>query len=170
MKTRLVFTIVLSVAVAAFLSFTADAADVFPAFKSRTLSGDAVTSDIFANKKLTMINIWATWCPPCVAEMPDLGRLGSSMPEGAQLVGIVYDVSEEDRSAKGDADRILSQAKAGFVQIEYSPDMNPYLDTVDAIPTTIFVDSKGAIVGEPMVGSNSEKNYRSAIEKILKGM
>jgi hypothetical protein len=92
------------------------------------------------------------------------------MPEGAQLVGIVYDVSADDRSAKGEADRILSKAKANFVQIEYSPDMSPYLEKVDAIPTTIFVDSKGNIVGGPMVGSASEKNYRAAIEKILKGM
>jgi thiol-disulfide isomerase/thioredoxin len=168
----MIFRVVLLVAVAASLSFTvpARAADVFPAFKSRTLNGDAVTNAIFADKKLTMINIWATWCPPCVDEMPDLGRLGSSMPEGAQLIGIVYDISAEDRDAITDADRILRQSQAGFVQIEYSPDMNPYIDTVDAIPTTIFVDSKGTIVGGPMVGSNSEKNYRVTMEKILKEM
>jgi thiol-disulfide isomerase/thioredoxin len=172
MKMRLIKKILPLAAVAASLFFvvSADASEAFPAFKSRTLRGDAVTNAIFAGKKLTMVNIWATWCPPCVSEMPGLGRLGNSMPEGSQLVGIVCDVSANDRSAKGEADRILSRAKAGFVQIEYSPDMDPYLGKVEAIPTTIFVDSKGNIVGDPMVGSDSEKNYRAAIEKILKGM
>ena len=173
MKIRAVSKVLLLLAAAAMsLSFAAgaEAADVFPAFKSRSLNGDVVTNAIFAGKKLTMINIWATWCPPCIAEMPDLGRLGESMPEGSQLVGIVYDVSEADRDAKDEADRILSQAGAKFVQIEYSADMDPYIETVDAIPTTIFVDSSGNIVGGPLVGSDSEESYREAINSILEKM
>jgi thiol-disulfide isomerase/thioredoxin len=158
---------VLAVAAMAFFQLGASADDVFPTFKSRTLGGHPVTSDIFAGKKLTMVNIWATWCPPCVAEMPDLGRLGRSMPGGTQLVGLVFDISEADQDAKGQAERILGSAKAEFIQIEYSPDMNSYLESVDGIPTTIFVDSNGRIVGSPLVGSRSEADYRTAIEEAL---
>ncbi|MDR3279915.1 MAG: TlpA family protein disulfide reductase [Synergistaceae bacterium] len=157
-------------AVMAFAQTDALAANVFPAFKSITLDGKSVTEAIFAGKKLTMLNIWATWCPPCVAEMPDLGSMGRAMPDGTQLVGLVFDISAGDRSAKSKAEEILSGAKANFVQIEYSDDMYPYLETVDAIPTTIFVDAKGNIIGEPLVGSRSEKDYRAAIEKILKSL
>jgi thiol-disulfide isomerase/thioredoxin len=147
---------------------SAVSAETFPSFTSRTLDGEPITSAVFSKKKLTMVNMWATWCPPCVAEMPDLARLGKSMPEGSQLVGIMFDVSTEDDSDRNAAESILGDAGAGFTQILYDPSMYDYLSTIDAIPTTVFVDSKGNIVGEPMVGSDSEKNYRSAIEAMLK--
>jgi thiol-disulfide isomerase/thioredoxin len=142
-------------------------ADTFPDFNSRTFGGESITQSVFGGKKLTMVNMWATWCPPCVAEMPELASLGRSMPEGAQLVGIILDVTTEDESEKGEADRILKRAGADFTQILYDKSMDGYRSTVEYIPTTIFVDSNGNILGESMVGADSEENYRKAIEKIL---
>ena len=128
-------------------------------------------SSIFSGKKLTMVNIWTTWCPPCIREMPDLGRLGRSMPEGAQLIGIILDAEEPDVSRTiVVAKSILSKSNADFVQILPSMEMAPILDWVEAIPTTIFVDSKGQIVGEPHVGALDEEGYRAEVEKLLKSM
>jgi thiol-disulfide isomerase/thioredoxin len=146
----------------------AGAAEVFPAFSSRSSAGEPVTEALFASARLTMVNIWATWCPPCRAEMPDLGALGRSMPKGSQLVGILLDAGE--KGAMKDAEKILTQADAGFLQILPVKAMDPGVEKVDAIPTTIFVDSRGQIVGEPIVGSRSEKVYRAAVEKILKSL
>ena len=147
----------------------AHAADVFPAFSSKTLDGNDVNADIFSKEKLTMINIWTTWCPPCVAEMPDLGNMGRSMPEGTQLLGIILDVEGPgDAGTINDAKGILSEAKADFIQILPSEEMGPVLSTVRAIPTTIFVDSAGNIVGAPLIGARSEKAYRAEVEKLLR--
>jgi multidrug resistance efflux pump len=99
--------------------------------------------------------------------MPDLARLGRSMPEGAQLIGVVLDVRTEDQSAKGNADQIVKRAEADFPQIVNTEQMDPYTKTVQYIPTTIFVDAKGQILGDPMVGGHSEKDYRAAVENIL---
>ena len=145
--------------------------EIFPVFSSQDLDGNPVSDSIFSEKKLTMVNIWTTWCPPCVGEMPDLGNMGRSMPEGAQLVGIVLDAKGPDDSGTiNTAKRILSQARADFLQILPARGMVPVLSWVEAIPTTIFVDSKGKIVGTPLVGARNEKSYRAEVEKLLKTM
>jgi thiol-disulfide isomerase/thioredoxin len=157
-----------SVLPAVIFASPAGAAEVFPAFSSQSSTGEKVTDAVFAGAKLTMVNIWATWCPPCRAEMPDLGALGRSMPKGSQLVGIILDAGES--GAIADAEKILTKANSGFLQILPVQAMTPVLDRIDAIPTTIFVNSRGGIVGEPIVGSRSEKEYRAAIEKLLESM
>jgi thiol-disulfide isomerase/thioredoxin len=149
----------------------AGAAETFPAFESRTLANLPVTSGIFSGAKLTMVNLWATWCPPCVGEMPDLGKLGRAMPEGSQLVGILLDATVEDAEVIATAQDIVGKAQANFTQILLSEEMEAYMEAnVQAIPTTIFVNSKGEIVGVPLVGSRSESAYRMELEQLLKNM
>ncbi|MDR1020138.1 MAG: TlpA family protein disulfide reductase [Synergistaceae bacterium] len=153
-------------ALCAFLFFgTGSAADVFPAFSTQDIDGKEVTGAIFADKKLTVVNIWTTWCPPCIGEMPDLGKLARSMPEGSQLIGVILDAY--DPGALDEAGKILSKAGAQFPQLLPSDEMAPVLDEVEAIPTTVFVDASGKIVGNPLVGSRSEEAYRAEIKKIL---
>ncbi|MDR1472339.1 MAG: TlpA family protein disulfide reductase [Synergistaceae bacterium] len=137
-------------------------------FKSKTFDGESVTDAVFKDYKLTMVNFWATWCPPCVREMPELARLAGSMPKGTRLVGVILDVTTRDEGARSAAEEILENSGADFPQILNDPSMDSYTSGVEAIPTTIFVDSQGRVVGEPIVGSNNERTYRAAIEKALK--
>ena len=158
------FLVLITLVLTTFASM--EATTKFPEFKSKTSEGQDVTEAIFADKKLTMLNIWGTFCPPCIDEMPDLGKLGRTMPEGSQLIGLIIDVEDEETLELGK--KILSESAADFLQILPVSDMNPYLQTVAAIPTTIFLDSQGNLVGEPLVGSRSEANYRAEVEKLLK--
>ena len=142
------------------------AAKAFPKFSSQNLDEQGVTSSIFIGKKLTMINVWATWCPPCVQEMPGLGNLARSMPERTQLVGLLLDAWSPGAIQK--AQSILTAARADFSQICISEEMIPFLKTVSVIPTTFFVDSRGRIIAAPIMGARSEQQYRAEIEKTLK--
>jgi thiol-disulfide isomerase/thioredoxin len=136
-------------------------AENFPVFSSKTLYDVPITSDIFAQKKITMINIWAEWCGPCISEMPDLGDLGRSMPGGSQLVGILISSRSIDRAKSA-----VERTNADFPHILPSSEMNPYLKTVTSIPRTIFVDSTGKII-ETIGGSHKGAYYRQAIEALL---
>jgi thiol-disulfide isomerase/thioredoxin len=75
-------------------------AEEFPKFSSEDLGGKAVANSIFACNKLTVANFWTIWCPPCIREMPDLGKLGRDMPAGTQLIGIAPDVEYPRRTVK----------------------------------------------------------------------
>ena len=65
----------------------------FPSFSTENLKGDIVTEQVFAGKSVTMINIWGTYCGPCINEMPALQELNSQLPDSAQILGIIVDVT-----------------------------------------------------------------------------
>ena len=63
---------------------------VYITFEGIDLEGNAVSQDIFSQSKLTMVNVWATYCNPCLNEMPGLGELAAEHDaEEFQLIGIV---------------------------------------------------------------------------------
>ncbi|MFR3500045.1 MAG: TlpA disulfide reductase family protein, partial [Paraclostridium bifermentans] len=57
-------------------------------FKTTDLNGNKVTSDLFSKNKLTMVNIWATWCGPCIDEMPEISKLYNELPIGTNVISI----------------------------------------------------------------------------------
>ncbi|MFQ5345301.1 MAG: TlpA family protein disulfide reductase [Mariprofundus sp.] len=68
-----------------------------PAFQMRTLDGKLVKShDQFAGKVI-ILNVWATWCPPCRKEMPDLIRLSRLLPSNKfTVIGLAADDNVDD--------------------------------------------------------------------------
>ena len=139
----------------------------FPSFKARDLQGNEVTNEIFAKKKITVVNIWGTFCPPCIGEMPELGDWARNMPADAQLIGIVCDVMDrQDAGSIGTAKKILGEAGAEFVNLVPDEALMKYLEGVEAVPTTIFVNSEGKVVGSPVVGADVEA-YKAFVRKYL---
>ena len=138
-------------------------ANKFPRFSTKDLDGDVVTSDIFAESEVTMINFWATWCPSCIAELPDLAELDEIFEDTdgeCALIGILIDA--DDRGAIRKAEEILYDADAYFIQLRPSKEMQSILDSIEAFPTSIFVDSRGNIVGPTIVGARSKREYMAA--------
>lgn len=139
----------------------------FPSFTAKTINDSSVSSEIFAHKQLTVLNIWGTFCPPCIAEMPELGRWAEEMSEDVQLIGVVCDVrSDNDETTINAAKKILHEANANFINIIPSAELVEYLSTVEAVPTTIFIDSEGNIVGEPIIGADVDA-YKNFVESYL---
>ena len=51
---------------------------IYITFEGTDLEGNPVTQDIFSQSRLTMANVWATYCNPCLSEMPGLGELAGA--------------------------------------------------------------------------------------------
>ncbi len=143
-------------------------AEKFPAFKSVDIAGNEITEAVFAENDITMVNIWGTFCGPCIKEMPELQDIYSKLPENANLVGIVVDVTAGAEAGVNTANTILENNGVKFTNILLDESMMVFMQRFSLIPTTIFVDREGNIVGETIIGAMPE-SYVAQLESLLEG-
>lgn len=136
-------------------------------FETIDLDGNAVSAaDLFDDNDVTMLNIWGTFCPPCIEEMPELEKINQEYAnQGAAVIGLVCDVTAEDDSCLQDAFDIIDDAGVTYRNLYWCDEMDEQLAT-DAVPTTFFVDSDGNLLGDPIVGASPDE-YRSALDQYL---
>ena len=140
--------------------------NTFPTFSALDIYGNAVDNSIFADHDLTMMNIWGTFCGPCIMEMPDLGEMALAMPAGTQLVGLVGDALNAENIEL--AQSIAESTGATYLHIVPNKVLYDYLnDNITAYPTTVFIDSHGYMVGEPAIGAMSRDRYEAELNKRL---
>ena len=134
-------------------------------FDTVDLDGNPVTmADIFAAHDVTMINVWATWCGPCVNEMPELAEQNRAFAgKGGAIVGVLLDDTDEETLA--DAKDILDNAGADFLVV-VAPGNFEDIIPIQAFPTSYFVSSDGTIIGDPIIGANPAA-YASKMEEAL---
>lgn len=144
------------------------AGPTLPEFSTVDINAYTVDSSILAEKKLTMVSFWATYCFYCKEEMPGLGNLARSMPEGSQIIGVVTDAYDEQTILA--ARDIVADNKADYPHLLIDEGLLEYLPNVRVLPTTVFFDSEGRQVGEIIEGMMSEEEHRAEIEQRLAGL
>ena len=141
-------------------------------FETEDLDGNPVNSEeLFSQKKLTMVNIWGTFCGPCIQEMPDLEILnGKLAAKDCQLIGIVCDVSgKQDQEHIRDAKDIIKQTGVTYTSLIPWNEWNQAFPS-QYIPSTYFVDSQGNVIGEALVGARSAEEYEALVDETLKNV
>ncbi len=141
-------------------------------FTATDLDGNSVDQSIFSEHQLTMVNVWGTFCGPCISEMPELGSLNRDYADkGFQVVGIVVDASNGEKvyaDTVDTANDIIEQTGADYLHILPSEDLiDRFLTQVSAVPTTIFVDKNGNQVGEQYVGAKSYEEWAGIADALL---
>ncbi|MCY6354233.1 TlpA family protein disulfide reductase [Clostridium sp. ZS2-4] len=132
-------------------------------FEAKNLNGEKITSDILKNNKITMVNIFTTWCNPCIEEMPDIAKLHTNLPENSNIIGICVDAGDDDDTLKL-AQKIMKKSNANFnVLIPDEVLKKRLLNLVNMYPTTIYIDSNGNIVGDIHSSRHTEEDYRKGI-------
>lgn len=134
-------------------------------FTTETTKGDEISSDIFADYDLTMINVWATWCSPCVEEMNELQEVYEGMEANQNLISVCYDADE----SLDLANEILDENGVTFSAIVPNDEvLTNIMMSVQCFPTTIFVDKNGEVVGDYVEGAPSTQvveTYQTIIEE-----
>ena len=114
--------------------------------------------DLCAEYDITLVNFWATWCGPCVSEMPHLASLYEEQKEnGIGVIGIWLDPENEE-----DCETILAGAGTTYPVLKFDAAMAEHID-LSAIPVSIFLDKDGNMVGDSVLGARDERKWISEI-------
>jgi thiol-disulfide isomerase/thioredoxin len=113
---------------------------VAPVFTARDLDGREVSSASLRGK-VVLVNFWATWCPPCRAEIPELVMLQEKYRDRLQIIGI-----SEDESGPEVVKRFAADHKMNYPIVLTSPEIEKMFPGISALPTSFLIDRESRIV------------------------
>src|SRR4051794_31889567 len=117
--------------------------------------GEAVSFAVFQGKPL-LVNLWATWCAPCVAEMPTLDALAGQEKDRLQVLAL-----SQDADGRAKVEAFFNEHKFRTIEPYLDPKMEMMGDLkVDTLPTTILYDAKGREIWR-MVGMEDWRSARA---------
>lgn len=139
-----------------------DKGDTAPYFSITTDSGKRISTKDFGGK-LLVLNFWATWCPPCIQEMPSLDRFSRDMAnQGVVVLGVSVDKNEQTYK------QFLQRAQLAF-NTARDPEANISADYGSfKWPETYIINDKGKVVAK-YIGDRdwTDPNLVSSIKAML---
>lgn len=131
---------------------------------SWTENGKKVTFAEVTSGKVVLLNIWATWCPPCRREIPDLVAISNEMAsKGVVVFGVSLDQKGDPvASVKSFAEK----NSMGYINIvdNASGQIADAYGGIQSIPTTFIIDRQGKIV-QKIIGAQSKDAFVAALQK-----
>ena len=136
-------------------------------FETTDLDGNPVRSEeLFAQHKVTMLNIWATWCGPCKGELRELGDINRRVQEeDGAIIGILSDADDAETIALGK--ELLTENGADYLNLTLPAALDE-LGIIGGYPTSIFVDSNGVIIA-PLIGGAAVSLYETRFSELMEG-
>jgi thiol-disulfide isomerase/thioredoxin len=110
--------------------------DVAP-FTMTDLNGRKLSSADW-HGKVVLVNFWATWCPPCIAEIPDLIRLQDKYRDHLVVVGV-----SEDEIPAAEVKRFAEERQVNYPIVMSTPELQRLFPGIVALPTTFALDREG---------------------------
>ncbi|MCM3610575.1 redoxin domain-containing protein [Planococcus sp. MERTA32b] len=125
-----------------------------PDFELSTLDGEAVQLSDYKGKKV-ILNFWATWCPPCRAEMPDMQKYYDEQAEGENVEILAVNLTTEDKGMDK-IDAFVDEFSLTFpIPMDTEGDIGDLYQAA-SIPTTYMIDTEGR-VQQKIVGPMNEE-------------
>ncbi|MFR9075298.1 MAG: TlpA family protein disulfide reductase [Dorea formicigenerans] len=135
-------------------------------FSTTDLEGNTVTNDIFSQADLTVVNFWGTFCNPCIDEMPELAKWNEEMTDNVQMLGAIVDVETVDSDEYALAQQIVEKTGVTYENVIAPGAFDQFINKLAGVPTTVFIDKNGKVVGEAIVGAKVEE-YKQQVADYL---
>lgn len=110
-----------------------------PALTATDLDGRPVSTAALRGK-VVIINFWATWCPPCREEIPDLVALQAKYKDQLQIIGI-----SQDSGSVEDVRRFAAEHHMNYPNVMSSPEIEALFPGIYALPTSFVLDRDGKL-------------------------
>ena len=133
-----------------------------PAFTATALDGRSISSADWRGK-VVLVNFWATWCPPCRAEIPDLIALQEKYRDHLVVVGIAEDEGSDD-----DVKHFVAEHKINYPIVISTAELRKIFPAVMALPTTYVLDRDGNLT-QKNVGMLNAKEVEAGT-RLLAGL
>jgi len=128
-----------------------------PNFHLRTLEGKTIALQDLQGK-VVVLNFWATWCPPCRAEIPGLLEVyRKHRSEGLEIVGISLDTDGWTKVSP-----LMHEMNIEYPVVIGNTDIVNAYGGIRAIPTTVIVDRQGKIV-DKVVGYMDRRKFEEEV-------
>ena len=133
-----------------------------PQITQRNLRGfEAITKDSLVTGEIVLVNFWASWCPPCRLEHPQLMELST---KGINILGV--NIKDDEKNAKS----FLDNYGNPFSAIAFDPKGRSAIDWgVTAPPETFVIDANGKVLfrfAGPLFGADYAARFEPAFRKI----
>lgn len=156
---------------AAFAAFSPDAGAAAPKLVE-VKDASKVKSFFPRGAELHVVNVWATWCIPCVEEMADLRELARTFSPRVAVVGVSLDdmIPGDRAETKKHVTDFLASKRVAFPNLYYtgnSDALGEYLKFDGEIPITIAFDRHGKEVWRHQGKLNRQKTFE-AFRKLLR--
>lgn len=136
---------------------TAKATKQLPSFKIYDVNGTIVDTRSLLGKKV-FVNLWATWCPPCRAEIPSIVKLSKSV-DTSKVAFVMLSLDNNFDKAKK-----FFESKKYPLPVYYPAEELPSLFNVQGIPTTFIFNEQGELIQEVEGGDNyNTSNYKKML-------
>jgi thiol-disulfide isomerase/thioredoxin len=122
----------------ATITFLRERANV-PPFTAPDLAGRQISTEALRGK-VVLVNFWATWCPPCREEIPDLVALQRKYPEHLQIIGI-----SQDSAPPSVVQQFAAARGMNYPTVMSTPEIEKLFPGVYALPTTFLIDREGRL-------------------------
>jgi thiol-disulfide isomerase/thioredoxin len=118
--------------------------------------------------KVVFVNLWATWCGPCIKEMPELSQISQDL-EGKDFKMIGLNVFHQDGTP--DVKDFLKEKPVSYWVVDGNDELVAAFEqstgsAIEGVPTTYIIDKEGKIV-ETLVGMRSKEQFMTEINKYL---
>jgi thiol-disulfide isomerase/thioredoxin len=134
--------------------------EVAPPIQAMDLLGKPVNKDNWGGK-VVLVNFWATWCPPCREEIPELLELQKEFKDKLEIVGI-----SEDDDPPASVVKFARQKGMTYPIVMATPELIAEYGGVPALPTSFLIDTQGRVV-QKHSGLYPIENYRLEIGSLL---
>lgn len=130
---------------------------------AQDLYGEEYNQSLFAGK-ITVLNLWADWCGPCLSELDLLNELHVtySAEYNFQFVGVCTSNTNLDK-----AKQIYEEHNLQYISLTYNSSLRTFSNMTSSIPFSVFIDGNGRQIGTSITGTITKSKWERRIRQAL---